>query len=225
MSQKLLACIGVVAFVASAATANAADLARRSTMPTKAPAYLAPVFTWTGFYLGLNAGYGWGIANASGPVFGSTGDFNVKGAMIGGTIGYNLQTGPWVWGLEGDVDFSDMKGGIGCPGCGVDNRWFATARGRIGYAMGRVLPYLTGGAAFGDIRINDPVLSGSSDTKVGWTVGAGVEYAFLPNWSAKAEYLYADLGSTSCGAAACIFGPLDVSLKAHIFRAGVNYHF
>ncbi len=108
-----------------------------------------------------------------------------------------------VWGVEGDGDWSNIKGSTTstlCPlGCSTSNTWLATARGRLGYAADRWMPYITGGAAFGDIRASTPSFSGTSTNKTGWTIGGGVEVALVGNWTAKAEYLYVDLGDTNCG--------------------------
>lgn len=210
---------------AMTATSFAADLPRPS---YKAPAYVAPAFSWSGFYVGINGGYGFGKSRWTDNTFGgTTGDFNVKGALVGGTLGYNLQTGSWVWGVEGDLDVSTIKGTettvCGAPGCQTKNTWLGTARGRIGYAFDRWLPYLTAGAAFGDIKGSNGTGS-VTKTQVGWTAGAGVEYAFLGAWSAKVEYLYADLGKASCAVAAC-GSNLDVTFKTNLIRAGVNYRF
>jgi outer membrane immunogenic protein len=217
-------CVGL--FVAAmAAPSFAADLPRPA---YKAPIYSAPGFSWTGFYVGVNGGYGWGKSEwtASGTGAG-TGNFDVKGGMAGGTIGFNYQTGTWVWGLEGDIDASWMKGSTPCGGvdCETKNSWLGTARGRLGYAgWDRWLPYVTGGAAFGDIKATPGALGSETTTKVGWTAGAGIEYAILNNWSTKLEYLYVDLGKGSCGAATCVVDT-DVSFKANIVRLGLNYRF
>jgi outer membrane immunogenic protein len=209
---------------AMAAPSFAADLPRPS---YKAPIYTAPGFSWTGFYVGLNGGYGFGTSRWSAPGF-DTSDFEVNGGLAGGTIGYNLQTGSWVWGLEGDLDYSWIKGSTtdSCPGgCETAIPWFATARGRIGYAgWDRWLPYITGGAAFAQIKMTPPGGPDEKETKIGWTAGAGIEYALWSNWSSKIEYLYADLGSATCSAATCGVA-IDVDYKTHMVRLGVNYRF
>jgi outer membrane immunogenic protein len=220
----LTACAGLLA-AAMAAPSFAADLSRPAYKAQ--PYYVAP-FIWSGFYVGINGGYGFGKSSWSGPGF-TTGDFNVNGPLAGITLGYNMQTGVWVWGLEADLDYSWMKGstttGCGGSGCETRNTWLGTARGRIGYAWDRWLPYITGGAAFGAIRTTPPAPDTYTEkTKVGWTAGLGVEYAFMGAWSAKLEYLYADLGKVSCGSASC-GGVIDVTLKSNIVRAGVNYRF
>lgn len=219
------ACAGLMA-AAMATPSLAADLPRPA---YKAPIYVAP-FSWSGFYIGINGGYGIGKSDWSSSI--TTGSVNPKGWLVGGTIGYNLQTGVWVWGLEADAGLSTMKGsttgGTGvcgaAPGCETRNRWLGTARGRIGYAFDRFLPYLTGGAAFGDVKMSPNTGLSETKTKIGWTVGAGLEYAFLGAWSAKIEYLYTDLGKSTCSAASCVVDT-DVTYKANLIRLGVNYRF
>ena len=222
---NLLAIAGLMT-AAWASPSLAADLPRPA---YKAPVYVAPVFSWTGFYIGINGGYGWAKSNWSSAV--TSGDVSPKGWLIGGTLGYNMQTGNFVWGLEGDIDLSTIKGstsgGTGVcatPGCESRNRWFGTARGRIGYAFDRWLPYLTGGAAFGDVKMSPNTGLSETKTKIGWTAGAGVEWAFAANWSTKIEYLYTDLGKSTCSAASCGVDT-DVTWKANIVRLGVNYRF
>jgi len=211
---------------AMAAPSFAADLPRPS---YKAPIYTAPGFSWTGFYVGINGGYGFGKSEWS-ALGASSGEFDVKGAMLGGTLGYNLQTGSWVWGLEGDIDYTWINGTTTTPFCGPGGcettvPWFATARGRIGYAgWDRWLPYITGGAAFAQIKMTPPGGPDEKETKVGWTVGGGIEYALWNNWSSKIEYLYADLGTATCTAATCGVAT-DVTFKSHIVRLGLNYRF
>jgi opacity protein-like surface antigen len=127
-----------------------------------------------------------------------------KGALVGATLGYNLQTGSWVWGLEADGDASWIKGS-GCgSNCETRNRWLGTGRTRIGCAWDRWLPYVTGGAAFGDVKMT-PFSNCASEnkTKVGWTAGVGVEYAFMGAWSVKLEYLYVDLGTSTFSVTTC----------------------
>jgi len=213
----LTACAGLLA-AAMATPSVAADLPR----PVyKGPAYVAPVFTWTGFYVGINGGYGMGTSDWNpGP------EFEIKGWLVGGTLGYNLQTGNFVWGVEADIDWTNIKGDSGCMGggrCETSITWLATGRGRIGYAFDRFLPYITGGAAYGQVKMDPPGAGDDSEGRFGWTVGAGVEWAFAPAWSAKLEYLYVDLGTMSCSIAAC--GGRESDNKLNIFRGGINYRF
>ena len=222
MRRVLLSTICLLAVATTATISAAADLPR-AMPPTKAPVFV-PGFTWTGFYLGINGGYSWGQSDWDG--FASEPD--VSGGLVGLTAGYNWQTGPWVFGLEGDVDWSNIRGSFvsaACPGgCETRNNWLSTVRGRLGYAFDRVMPYVTGGLAVGDIEANPTGFAGVSDTQAGWTVGAGVEAAFAGNWSAKLEYLYVDLGSTGCSATACGTAT-NVDLRSNVVRAGLNLQF
>jgi outer membrane immunogenic protein len=213
---------------AMASPSFAADLARPPFYKAPIAPYIAP-FSWSGFYIGLNGGYGWGTSDWTLQGFGlSTGDFDVNGGVAGATLGYNLQTGNWVWGIEADVDASWIKGtdtaSCGTPGCETRNDWLVTGRARIGYSWNRFMPFLTGGVAAGDIKMTTPVSSSDTQTQVGWTAGGGVEWAFTGAWSAKIDYLYADLGTASCDAQFCGV-PTDVSLKLNLVRAGINYRF
>lgn len=230
--KLLLASVGLSVLAVSSAIA--ADIAptRRYPMP-KAPAYV-PFFTWTGFYLGVNAGYGFGTSNWNAPAIGlTTGDFDISGAVVGGTIGYNWQLGSTVLGVEGDIGWSGIKGSATCVGlltCETSNSWLGTARGRIGYAFDRFLPYITGGAAFGEIKGNASITGTPvfvdlvTKTQVGWTAGGGLEYGFGMNWTAKLEYLYVDLGSIECPAASCLT-TVDIDFRTHLVRGGLNYKF
>jgi outer membrane immunogenic protein len=222
MNRSVAAALGALALVASL-PASAADLPARG-MPYKAPSMYAPVYNWTGFYLGINGGGAFGDSDWNGlAVSNSPG-----GGMIGVTAGYNWQAmgSPWVFGLEGDVDWTNIKDSTACGGttCETKNNWLGTVRGRVGYSWDRWLPYITGGIAFGDIEANRAGFAGSSDTNVGWTIGVGIEGVIAGNWTAKLEYLYADLGDTTCAAAACGTAT-NVDLTTNIVRAGINYRF
>ncbi|HVV60374.1 MAG TPA: outer membrane protein [Pseudolabrys sp.] len=193
----------------------------------KAPPYVAPSYSnWNGFYVGINGGYGWGSSKWDFP------SVNTKpsGALVGGTLGYNFQTGTWVWGIEGDWDYSSEKGSVSCVGgtatCTTKNDWLATARARLGYAgWNNWLPYITGGAAYGDIKATNTAASSAHKGELGWTLGGGVEYAMWQNWTVKLEYLYVDLGKFTCGTA-CGGTPSDhVNFTTNIVRAGINYRF
>jgi len=244
--------------------AQAADLGapRYKTAPIyTAP---APAATWTGFYIGVNGGYGFGKndvtlaptsanfngAFSSGDVPGSA-SVDSKGWLGGGTLGYNWQMGSWLAGLEADFDYSAIKGdatvnagpaGIFVPSVTTLEHkmdWFGTARLRLGYVpWNPMLLYATGGLAVGHVKdsatIAFPSLAQSysgesSATKWGWTAGAGAEFAFYSNWSAKVEYLYYDLGSHTVDMTV-VSGPVgtasaDFPAKGHQVRLGVNYRF
>ena len=220
MKRCFATALGLLA-LAAAAPATAADLPR--SMPYKAPAYVN-AYNWTGFYLGINGGGAWGNSDWNGFAVGNS----PSGGMVGGTAGYNWQGigSPWVFGLEGDIDWTAISDSVACAGliCQTKNNWLGTVRGRVGYAWDRFMPYFTGGVAFGDIEAKLAPFAGKSETNVGWTIGGGVEAAIVSNWTAKLEYLYVDLGDTTCSAVAC-GAATNIDLRASILRAGVNFRF
>jgi len=192
----------------------------------KSPRPSVTAYNWTGFYAGINGGSGFDTSNfASHSV-----KIRSKGALIGGTFGYNLQTGSTVWGVETDLDWSDASGRGDCGAfvCEARNDWLGTLRGRIGYGFGRWLPYVTAGMAYGHVTASstDPAAADAGRTRVGWTAGLGIEHAFSANWSAKLEYLYVCLGDVSRNSV-CDTGVTtsNISIKESVVRAGVNYKF
>ena len=145
----------------------------------------------------------------------------------GATFGYNWQAGALVYGIEADYNVSNVKASAACAvilTCETSNTWFATFRGRLGYAFDRFMPYVTAGGAYGDIKATlNPLALTASESKFGYAFGAGLEYAFLGSWTAKIEYLYIDLGSFDAS-----FVPLvvnNVSFKENVIRLGINYKF
>ncbi len=225
MRAILAAGAAAVAVMGLSVAAHAADLPRPIPTPmvTKAPPYIEPAFNWTGFYVGVNGGGGWGHAFSD-----LSGGMHTSGGVAGGTVGYNAQFGNWVLGFEGDIDWSNVSGSTsaaGCPGCSVQNDWLTTARGRVGYSVGRWLPYVTGGLAAGDVKASAPGFAGATNTQVGWAAGAGVEYALSNQWSAKVEYLHVDLGRFDCGTSCGAAGSDNVSFRDNLVRGGINYRF
>ncbi len=217
MKKFLLASAGVIAL--GVASASAADIPRRQVMPVREPVIVAQAYNWTGPYAGLYGGYGWGSSSYSAPL--STGSFNLSGGVVGGTLGYNYQVGQLVYGVEGGLGWSNIHGSTACGAlnCETRNNWLGTARGRLGYAADRFMPYVTGGAAFGNIKTSATGFADSSTNKVGWTIGAGVEAALAGPWTAKLEYLYVDLGRGGSIAGS------DANFHSNIVRAGINYRF
>jgi outer membrane immunogenic protein len=237
--MKRMLVVGALLF-ASADVVLAADIA---TPPPPAPpnSYLpttAPI-NWGGFYIGVNSGYGFGTSNwtaapASRAAGATIGSFNTSGLLVGGTLGLNLQANAFVFGVETDGDWTNLNGSsssnnycsLVAATCETKSDWLSTARIRIGYAFNQILVYGTGGIAFGDIQsgLNPPATFGSS-INVGWTAGAGIEYAFSQNWSAKIEYLYINLGNVSCPVNCGPAVPFTVPLAENVIRAGVNFKF
>jgi outer membrane immunogenic protein len=227
MRQAFLAGVAL-ALLATAGAAQAADLPRRG-----APAEYyapAPVFTWTGFYLGLNAGYGWGaFTGGSQQLLGSPSGFS--GGITGG---FNWQAAQnFVLGVEGDWDLSNVSDRRDLPFFGFNGQGklnsLATIRGRVGYSVERVLIYLTGGLAMGSVsaNINDwravPFFSSASSFQAGFALGGGLEYAFTDHISAKAEYMFTSLSAKEM----FTYTPdwVHVGNNLSQVRAGVNYRF
>jgi outer membrane immunogenic protein len=215
-----MALIGVVG---AAGAASAADLSRPAPVPyyPKA-AVMVPAFSWTGFYIGINGGGAFGSS-----AWDSNGSRNISGGTIGGTVGYNYQFGQVVAGVEGDIGWADISGSTACAGgnCKTSDTWLGTVRGRLGYAADRFMPFVTGGAAFGDIRAQAPGFGQVGSNQTGWTLGGGLEAALATNWTAKVEYLYVDLGSFNCGISCGAGVTNNVSFHTNLLRAGVNYKF
>lgn len=284
MKRSLIA--GASAALLFATNASAADLARPAY--TKAPPMTGPVYGWTGFYVGVNGGYGWGRANTT--IAPSAGPFpttpfvpfgqKLDGGLGGAQIGYSWQLDrSWLVGLEADIDgtgerasttltsvgprYGAFPNGLPNPlgpdfnaiatqtaNLSYDLPWFATFRGRAGLlADPQTLLYVTGGLAVGEFKFSTQtttsvqvftpgpagttpvppafVFAGpgvsSNDTRLGWTVGGGIERKFSPNWSAKLEYLYMDFGTKTYFAGTA--NQTDVSFRDQVVRAGINFSF
>jgi outer membrane immunogenic protein len=231
MKRILLTTVVFAAATAFTGAANAADIARPAPMAVKAPAYIAPMYTWAGFYIGANLGYGWGDGSGTLTSGGVTGPLSGSGdGILGGAqIGYNWQSGPWVLGVETDFQGTGISGGFSAPANGVVGTertpWFGTIRGRVGYAVNTWLFYVTGGGVYAQNKISGTAPAGAfSASNVGWsyTVGAGVEAFVAPRWSVKAEYLYMGTpDSAPVPPGAVVTG----STNSNLVRVGLNYHF
>lgn len=206
--------------------AAAADLPSRS----GAPYYAAPpIFTWTGAYIGGNAGLNFGTFSGTGNTFFG----NNFGGLYGITAGYNYQSGPLVAGIEGDLDFGSVNG-LGSAGPGVNGSGNVTADGsirlRFGYAFDRALIYATGGytganmkGSVADFSAAPNIYASQSQYLNGFTIGGGLEYAVTNNVSVKAEYLFNDYGTANF-----FNGTRDNMWAGTSFsslKAGINYHF
>lgn len=211
--MKWLLLPGALLSTLLAVPAMAADLSRPA--PAPAPVVSAPpVFSWTGFYIGGNAGYSWGKGKDAADFYG----LDPSGWSAGGQVGYNYQfVNNVLVGVEADLQGGDISSGAYGLSSKLD--YVGTVRARLGYAFDRVLPYVTGGLAYGKNTITDFGFS-DSNTHVGWTVGGGVEYALTNNWTARAEYLYTDLGSKTYDNIGA-----DAGVTSSTTRLGVNYKF
>jgi outer membrane immunogenic protein len=227
----LLSGVALTAMSVATTGACAADL------PVASPAYKAPViapFSWDGIYIGAHGGYTWGTDTSWFPGFGVISSVSPKGGFGGGQIGYNTYfTSNWLIGYELDLSGGnlDVSGPSFPPAFSATSKtdYFGTARGRVGYGIDHWLLYATAGTAwahniFDETAIGSgAVVFGRNQFYLGWTAGAGVEYALDRNWSVKAEYLYAALGKewdTVFG-----LGERSTELTLNMLRLGVNYRF
>ncbi len=258
MKKLVVATAALMALSFGGNTVQAAD------MPVKAVAPI-PVYSWTGCYVGVQIGYKWGksrqeygglvngLPNAFAPTgYDLTGLYNVNGAVGGGEAGCNYQFGNWVWGVEIDGSWSAASGQSGPTLNAInlganqnflfktDERWLATARGRIGYAWDKWFWYVTGGGAWSGFDVNNFNGTGvataqrnpSRVSRSGWVVGYGVEYHISHGWSVKSELLYIDYGRLHYGdepgiVNGCIAGCFnaDVRMYEWVWRVGMNYKF
>jgi outer membrane immunogenic protein len=275
--------IGGWALVTALAAFAFGSVAQATDMPVKALPPVAYGANWTGFYVGGHIGYGWGnkdfsLPDLAGQKFGDCQgnhqecfDFSklsspalshkLAGLLGGVQAGFNLQSGAFVYGAEGQLSWTGMKedslsklGEFHFVNCWydvtkeidlkahTDVNWVATLAGRIGYAVDRVLIYAKGGVAFADQDYSWIVTKGSkdlatakfSDTRTGWMVGGGAEWALWHNWSAKLEYNYMDFGTETINVAAnvCLYGTcskkdvrVDIDEHMHVVKLGINYRF
>ncbi len=231
MKSLLLATVVVVGF---SGVAIAADVAEQVVVVDEG-------YNWSGVYVGVQAGYGWGDNEYTYPPQDGRVDFDSEGFIGGLTAGANWQSGSFVYGVEADISYSDVDGSVLAPqlgintpcveqGCSVDIEWFGTGRGRLGYAINNFLPYITGGFAVGKLEgtADTGACGGGTscsydDTEFGWTAGVGLEWGLTQQISLKAEYLHIDFGTpdfSNFGGDAHVD---EITLDT--VRIGVNYRF
>jgi outer membrane immunogenic protein len=240
--------------ITAAGVAGAADMTMATRAPPPGGLGPAPVFSWTGCYLGANAGLGAGhtqFQDAGPDGFIDISDFNrsahtdSSGGVFGGQLGCDWQATPnWVLGLQGTFNGTDISGtnpdqfnALNAPTLSSTLDWYATITGRLGWSLNNVLLYGKGGAAWAHEKLEVDSTNGSASfagstsiTRLGWTVGTGVEWAFAPSWSAFAEADYFGFGdSTSTvfgfGPANLTAFPINTKLQFETFTVGVNYRF
>lgn len=239
--KKLLAAVALVSLIVT--PAMAADMPVAKALPRAMP---IAVYSWTGCYIGVEGGGAWGrsrhISGDAGTLgLNITNNYDVSGGLVGGEAGCNYQADHWVFGIEGDWSWTNKRGSANDIApfnttsiSGTNEKWIATARGRVGFLPTEMLLlYVTGGGAWASVEANvNATISGLGivrDTRdrFGWTAGVGGEYAFGGGWSAKAEYLYVRFDGQQYFnppiAGFAIRG--NVPLDNNIFRVGVNYKF
>jgi outer membrane immunogenic protein len=237
MKSILRSTIAGTALMTVSLAAHAADLPVRPMAPAYAPAAVQQVYNWTGLYVGVNGGYGWGNQDPFNIITNRFDSFTtgLSGGVVGGTLGAQIQAGHVVLGLEADIDWANIKGSTtanptigGVPQGAVNAQtnidWESTVRARVGYANNNWLVYGTGGLALlGAKTTLTPVSGGGScgslivgcsatNRQAGLALGGGLEYGLTPELSAKIEYLYISAAS------------LEVSHHSEV-RAGLNYRF
>jgi outer membrane immunogenic protein len=204
----------------------------RAIAPSVAPEHsMAPGLPGTGFYVGFNAGGASGRSQWIEPDP-STNVFSVGGGLAGGTVGYAVQNGPLLFGVEADLAGGSISGStlVNCfTPCRTSNTYLATVRGRVGYDLGPVTPFVTGGLAVGDVNAHVGGFPGASTTQAGWTAGAGLQLplAALANGlpeglTGKIEWLHVDLGSPQVCTPATCGGIANVTTRTDVFRLGIN---
>jgi outer membrane immunogenic protein len=239
--------LGVVGF-SSLLIALPLSGASAADMPLKAPVTPPPpAWSWQGIYLGLNGGGTNGSTDwqyFSTPIVLPAGsaDHTFKGGLYGATAGYNWQWSPYiVTGIEGDIDMGPLDGNTSCPtptfSCQTHITNIGTFRGRLGLAFDRLLIYGTGGLAFADVTIrtvntagigqppSGNAINGTSDERVGWAAGAGIEFFVLSSVSLKAEWIHYDLSTTTYEVDNPATQYVQARESGDMYKAGVNWHF
>ncbi|MFH1342263.1 MAG: outer membrane beta-barrel protein [Pseudomonadota bacterium] len=240
MKKLLLGTVGLVA-LGMAAPASAADMAARPY--TKAPPVIASIYNWSGFYVGVNGGWGsshksWDFVTPAGVFVASDGSHDATGGTIGGQIGYRWQASQWVFGLEAQGNWADFHGRNQSPfALAITNDTrvdaFGLFTGQIGVAFNNALLYVKGGAAVTSDRYRQlatvtglPLTNTVDDTRWGGVVGVGLEYGFAPNWSFAVEYdhmFMQDKTYTFTDTTGVFFGTERIRQDVDLVTARVNY--
>jgi len=243
--------LGAFASAAIAAPGLAADLP--ATTYTKSP-MVAEVWDWTGFYIGLQGGFGWGTSqetffnqpNTAG-LFAGTQNYDFSGGIAGGVVGFNWQSGAWVFGVEADYNWSNLNGNSREINAGLGDTYFTNVKslgdvkGRVGWTTNawdttgnRMLVYVDGGVAFGQVEHHyDAGLNGgaantfiATASRTGWTAGVGLEYMFTRNFTGRLEFDWVDLGRSTIQ-----YDPTVITNRSEwrdsfgVVKVGVNYKF
>jgi outer membrane immunogenic protein len=241
--------LGSVAVLAMATSASAADLAARPYTKAPPPVMVA-MYDWSGFYIGLNGGGGWShkcwdLNTPAGVFIANEGCHDASGGVFGGQVGYRWQSSAWVFGLEAQGDWANLRGSnLSLPlafGPVVTNRStidaFGLFTGQVGYSWSNVLLYLKGGAAVAHDKYNGLftatgiAFDGATETRWGGVVGVGLEYGFATNWSVAAEYDHMFMGSHGLNYYS-VLPPVNVFSRndtvrqdVDLFTVRVNYRF
>jgi len=250
MQSKFIALLGGAALsLGLVNVASAADMAARP-YTKAAPMMVAAIYDWSGFYVGINGGWGssrknWDFVTPGGVFVANEGSHDATGGTVGGQIGYRWQASQWVFGLEAQGNWADFHGRNTSrfnPVFGNDTRVdaFGLFTGQVGVAFNNALLYVKGGAAVTSDRyrsygvVTNAVVSNNvDDTRWGGVVGVGLEYGFAPNWSFAVEYdhmfmqdrTYTFVNNGVAGAAGTLFGTDRIRQDVDLVTARINYKF
>lgn len=225
ITRTVLGTFSAAALLAVSSGAQAGEMASQTTT----------MYDWSGLYAGLQVGYAFGDAEHSFSNGAPSDNSDPEGVLGGAHLGVLLQSNQLVFGLEGDIELTDIDGSFnntsGATSSGsteIDLQ--GSVRARVGYAWGRFLPYVTGGLAIADVDYGGGPAGGPccgfSETALGWTIGAGVAYAFSNSVSARLEYRFTDYGNESGGLNPTFPGvTMTTDLETHAIMAGVSFHF
>jgi outer membrane immunogenic protein len=235
-----VAILALAMALAAATPAFASDLPTNKTPPAPTAPLPAP-FSWTGFYLGVQGGYVWGDSHRYWPAFGTHNSHTSDGGVFGGQAGYNYQFSTnWVAGVEASAAWADVNGQSTCPNpnanCRTTADFVGDVSGRLGYAIDRTLLFAKGGVALVDqdhfgIFPATPAFNeeGGKGVRAGFLLGAGVEYAFTNNITAKVEYDYIGLGTDAFNANRVATGAFVEAVRETSYyqtlKVGLNYKF
>jgi opacity protein-like surface antigen len=239
MTKTWLSTVAAVALLVASSAAFAADLGRPA--PAAAP-IIMPIYNWTGFYIGANLGGAWASGTLTDNLTGASFTGNHSGVIGGGTLGYNWQVSPnFVVGFEGTFDGTSIGNTsnivsvpiLGTPTAiqgSIGTNWVSTLAARFGIAVNNVLYYAKGGGGWADnsASLTNTITGASvsaSNTRSGWLVGGGIEYAVSPNWTIKAEYDYLGLSNWTNSGPLSPVDTFNISRQINVFTVGVNYKF
>ena len=206
--------------------ASASDLEPRSE-PPRMPAAVAPspANDRLAFYAGIVGG---GASASAEHVFVDqsfdTGEFATRGGLIGGTVGLSYATGSWLLAIENDLELANVNGAFGPAGTPFSTRldWLYNFRARVGYEVGRFVPYFSFGPSFGGLSSTATIpgsgIVSTRERRSGWTLGGGIDFNISPSWTAKAEYLFECLGASTQ------FSIDNIHFMGHFVRVGLNYN-
>jgi outer membrane immunogenic protein len=235
--KKLTILAAAAIAVSAAAPAVAADLPARAPVYSKAPAIVEAAYDWSGFYVGINGGWGTSTIDWNADGFGDEGSHNASGGTVGGQFGYRWQMASWVFGLEAQGNWADLTGSnLSAQFAGQTNSTkinaFGLFTGQIGYAWDRALFYVKGGAAVTDNRYTAvstlPPLIGvdtTNETRWGASVGVGFAYAFAPSWSVGFEYNHLFMGNRDVNSPTGFLITDHIKEDVDLFTARIDYKF